>query len=55
VSAFISFASWYSAEIAPQLRDRLAAFKAQGGASTIMAVLQVWCSSAVETRLALRL
>ena len=41
VSSFISFASWYSAEIAPQLRDRLAAFKAPGGANIIMAVLQV--------------
>lgn len=40
VSAFISFASWYSAEIAPQLRDRLPAFQATGGANIIMAVLQ---------------
>lgn len=40
VSSFISFASWYSAEIAPQLRDRLPAFKTPGGANIIMAVLQ---------------
>jgi hypothetical protein len=40
VAAFISFASWYSAEIAPQLRDRLAAFTTPAGANVIMAVLQ---------------
>jgi len=40
VSNIISFESWYSAEIAPQLKDRLAAFKSPGGANIIMAVLQ---------------
>ena len=45
VGALISFPAWYGAEIAPQLRDRLAAFTAPGGLggapnATIMAVLQ---------------